>query len=287
MGGDGGVYAVQRKYLRHGNTGDYVEDKEKKAIANSSESKRDEVTTCALSKEPLRDHVVACELGYMYNKDTVLTNLLERTLNPNYSHLRGLKDIVEVKFTKSDGGKIICPVTLAELTSGNPFCLIFTTGWILSARAIREVGIEGLQEEYGPFSRDDIVRLAPSSEERNDMRSRLLDRRQRLKEEKRAKKELKRGRVHNNVDRHSSSKRGRKEKLLGEERNSTTAVDAKRAPASIRVTNGGGNVQREAERALQDRMAKGSVFSKLFGEKDAPTSKHDLFITAGHRYTLG
>ncbi len=285
MGGDGGVYAVQRKYLRHGNTGDYVEDKEKKAVANSSESKRDEVTTCALSKEPLRDHVVACELGYMYNKDTVLTNLLEKTLNPTYGHLRGLKDIVVVKLTKSDGGEIICPVTLAELTSGNPFCLIFTTGWVLSARAIREVGIDRLQEEYGPFSKDDIVRLAPSPEERNDMRSRLLDRRQRLKEEKRAKKDLKRGREHNKVE-HSSCKKEKKEKPLLQERKPTT-MDAKQTPASIRETGGGKSVQREVERALQDRMAKGSVFSKLFGEKDAPSSKHDLFITAGHRYTLG
>eukprot|EP01084_Bolivina_argentea_P101237 181539_1 len=285
MGGDGGVYAVQRKYLRHGNTGDYVEDKEKKAVANSSESKRDEVTTCALSKEPLRDHVVACELGYMYNKDTVLTNLLEKTLNPTYGHLRGLKDIVVVKLTKSDGGEIICPVTLAELTSGNSFCLIFTTGWVLSARAIREVGIDRLQEEYGPFSKDDIVRLAPSPEERNDMRSRLLDRRQRLKEEKRAKKDLKRGREYNKVE-HSSCKKEKKEKPLLQERKPTT-MDAKQTPASIRETGGGKSVQREVERALQDRMAKGSVFSKLFGEKDAPSSKHDLFITAGHRYTLG
>ncbi len=285
MGGDGGVYAVQRKYLRHGNMGDGVEGKEKKAIANSSESKIDEVTTCALSKEPLRDHIVACELGYMYNKDTVLTNLLEKTLNPTYSHLRGLKDIVEVKLTKSDGGKIICPATLAELTSGNPFCVIFTTGWVLSTRAIREVGIEGLQEEYGPFSKDDIVRLAPSPEERSEMRSRLLARRQRLKEEKRAKKELKRGREDKKKGYHIPHKKERREKSLLQERNPT--MGAKQTPASARETDGGKNVQREAERALKDRMAKGSVFSKLFGEKDAPSSKHDLFITAGHRYTLG
>ncbi len=285
MGGDGGVYAVQRKYLRHGNTGDGMGEKEKKAVANSSESNRDAVTTCALSKEPLRDHVVACELGYMYNKDTVLTNMLEKTLNPTYGHLRGLKDIVEVKWTKSDDGKIICPVTLSELTSGNPFCVIFTTGRVLSTRAIREVGIDGLQEEYGPFSKDDIVRLAPSPEERIEMRSRLIARRQHLKEEKRAKKELKRQREYKKGER-NSCKKEKKEKDLLQERNPT--VDTKQqTSASVRENGGGESVQREAEHAVKARMAKNSVFSKLFGEKDAPSCKHDLFITAGHRYTLG
>jgi Rtf2 RING-finger len=52
---------------------------------------------CAVSNEKLQLPIVTCELGYLYNKDAVLTALLERTLNPTFAHLRGLKDLIELK----------------------------------------------------------------------------------------------------------------------------------------------------------------------------------------------
>ena len=31
-------------------------------------------------------------------------------------------------------------------------------GWVLSDKAIREIGIDGLNSEYGPFIEDDIIK---------------------------------------------------------------------------------------------------------------------------------
>jgi hypothetical protein len=39
----------------------------------------------------------------------------------------------------------ICPVTLVEMTAKQPFVVIRTTGWVLSDRAIREIGGANLQ----------------------------------------------------------------------------------------------------------------------------------------------
>lgn len=40
---------------------------------------------------------MVCELGYLYNKDAVLSALLDRTLDPTFEHLRGLKDLMAPK----------------------------------------------------------------------------------------------------------------------------------------------------------------------------------------------
>lgn len=43
---------------------------------------------CAASNELLTQPIVACELGNLFNKEAVLTALLERTLNPAFAHIR-------------------------------------------------------------------------------------------------------------------------------------------------------------------------------------------------------
>ncbi len=44
-----------------------------------------------MSKEPLRCPIVACELGFLYNKETVLKHLLDKTIPENFSHIKSLK----------------------------------------------------------------------------------------------------------------------------------------------------------------------------------------------------
>lgn len=46
---------------------------------------------CALSGERLTEPIVACELGSMYNKEAVISALLDRTLNVKFNYIRGLK----------------------------------------------------------------------------------------------------------------------------------------------------------------------------------------------------
>lgn len=113
------------------------------------------------------------------------------------THIRGMKDLHPVRFhvtttsqqgdngTGSQTAKYTptCPITGSEIGSGNVPCyLIVRTKSkdkknkkndgdvddevehnpnVLSERAIKEMGIQGLQSEYGPFEEEDMIRLAP------------------------------------------------------------------------------------------------------------------------------
>jgi len=111
------------------------------------------------------------------------------------THVRGMKDLYPVRFhvtastsTSANGAAIgsskqtytpTCPITGSEIGSGNiPCYLIVRTKKskdktkdatdevelnpnVLSESAIKEMGIAGLQTEYGPFLEEDIIRLAP------------------------------------------------------------------------------------------------------------------------------
>lgn len=113
------------------------------------------LTTCALSDETLRDPVVACELGRLYNKDVLIRKLLDKSLLPEFAHLR-LKSVVTCKFTpnpafeaaQADTGNFanflgagkalwICPITLMEMTGQHPFCVLRKCGTVVSVKAIR------------------------------------------------------------------------------------------------------------------------------------------------------
>lgn len=50
--------------------------------------------TCALTKEPLHAPIVACDLGYLFNKASVLQKLLDKTMHKTkFHHIRSLKVI--------------------------------------------------------------------------------------------------------------------------------------------------------------------------------------------------
>ena len=112
-------------------------------------------------------------------------------------HCRGLKDLYPVRFQVSQkegngsgsGPKYaaVCPLTGVELNGSSPAILIVknkapkkkkskdndkaaqasqsdadASPNVLSERAIREVGVEALQEDYGPFDMANCIRLAPT-----------------------------------------------------------------------------------------------------------------------------
>mmetsp|Transcript_26355 Transcript_26355/g.76061 ORF Transcript_26355/g.76061 Transcript_26355/m.76061 type:complete len:331 (-) Transcript_26355:1465-2457(-) len=108
-------------------------------------------------------------------------------------HVRGLKDLHPLRFQvierdgNGSGSKYaaVCPLTGVELNGSSPAILIVknkapkkkkskdedkvgasaesdASPNVLSERAIREVGIDSLQEEYGPFDMANCIRLAPT-----------------------------------------------------------------------------------------------------------------------------
>lgn len=140
--------------------------------------------------------VVACPHGKLYRREKALEALLRRGRTGEGDgnaglgwHIRGMKDLHPVRFhvTKApssrdgDGGGYVsaCPITGSEIASGNvPSFLIVRSKSkdkekadgedeaarnpnVLSERAIKEMGLDGLQAEYGPFEERNMIRLAP------------------------------------------------------------------------------------------------------------------------------
>lgn len=191
MGGDGGVAAIQRRFFRG-----YKDPSEASDGKNVKESQRNKTRVCALTGQRLTNPIVACELGYLYNKEALLNAMLENSLGQSFSHIRGLRDVVTLRLSpnpsfdesKEVSGEysamFVCPVTLTEFNGNHPFVVIWTTGHVLSERAVREMSNEELQAEYGPFTDSDIVKLLPKEEEFQNQVAHMESRRARSKKDK-------------------------------------------------------------------------------------------------------
>ena len=136
----------------------------------------------------------------MYNSEAIINALLDKKVGAASSHIRGLKDIKTLKLfpnpnysdeKETDGelpAKFSCPITKMEFNGNHPFVAIWTTGFVLSEKAIKELGIEALQGEYGPFSADDIIKLIPMGGEVEAQVAKMVERRNKKKLEKSSKK---------------------------------------------------------------------------------------------------
>ena len=144
--------------------------------------------------------IVACPYGRLYNRESAVEALLRRKQTGSSSngegtlgeHVRGLKDLYPVRFqvvesTTVEGNRAekefvpVCPVTGTELNGTQPPFLIVksklnkknkTKGKangeagdegpnVISERVLKEMRIEALQSEFGPFVKEDMIRLAP------------------------------------------------------------------------------------------------------------------------------
>ncbi|KAK2194171.1 hypothetical protein NP493_2g18025 [Ridgeia piscesae] len=165
---------------------------------------------CAITQEPLQQPIVACELGRLYNKESVLEMLLDKSkfeCAQSFDHIRGLKDIKELQLTdnpsytsKADVGDsyvdrqsspYICSVTGLEMNGRYKFCFLLGCGCAFSERAMKEVKSEVCHKCGRTFERDDVIILNGTDEEVEALRSRIEARRQRAKMEKKAKRKHK------------------------------------------------------------------------------------------------
>ena len=310
MGGDGGVFAVNRKFFAA------CKNTSKDGQAESHESEERQIKlskrfvkcrTCAISNEQLQEPVVVCRLGYLYSKENLIKCLLEKTLHSNFSHIKGLKHVKDAiltpnpEYSVDSGGdtslgkeeselqaRYMCPVTQLPLNGLYNFIVIWTTGYVLSEKAIREIGHDGLQLEYGPFSSDDIVGLLPPEDELNTRRATLEAQTEIAK--KKAKEERKRSRElskSNQKDTGEASERPSKtSKSIGQKSSSNTLADK---PAKCTKINAGASIVDAANNSVVETKTKSKVYDKLFHKEktDEKKSGNDLFFSvAGIRYTL-
>jgi hypothetical protein len=202
MGGDGGTISSNRAYLRGAGKADHTADHKRHNASRTKEEEaelaRTILATCAISGETLdltpnkdgvsKTDIVACPFGRLYKRENALEALLMRSAGEGSGesmerivHIRGRKDLYPVRFNvvhdpkQKEGRQYIatCPITGSEIGGGMvPFFLVVrsssasTDGGavpnVISERAIQEMGVEKLQDEYGPFEKKDLIRLAPS-----------------------------------------------------------------------------------------------------------------------------
>lgn len=163
---------------------------------------------CHLSQLPLQSPIVACEVGHLYNKESVIEFLLDRTKYTNVDHIRGLKDIKELKLTlnknrpkeKADDGnvyidrftsKYICPVTGFEMSGLHKFIYLYKCGCVFSERAMKEVNESNCFNCATPFTDEDIVILNGNEEDETNNNLKMQERRLNAKLNKRDKKKHK------------------------------------------------------------------------------------------------
>jgi hypothetical protein len=179
MGGDGGVIAVKRKFIRIGN------EDSCSAAPDENESKysrMDRSRQCYESGGPLQLPIVCCRRGHLYNKDVLINFLLEeksqRKKKKHLKHIKKLSDMKELKLTKASSSNssdkaapgdaegvsmttadYICPVTGLEFNGLNVFVVFWESGDVISEKAMTILGSEALKEEYGDFKEEDLVKL--------------------------------------------------------------------------------------------------------------------------------
>jgi hypothetical protein len=288
----------------------YNEDKEVKNLVQAQVLRS---KLCAQCNMDLCEPIVACEMGNLYNKEAILTALLNKTLNPTHAHIRGMKDVKTLRLTpnkepasgtddRDSAPKYMCPITGLLLNGIHPFVVVWTTGWVLAEKAIREIGIEGLQPEYGPFTAADIVKLIPGEEEFVAQRTLMDARREAAKAGKKdGKKGSKRAGGADAADGGGENDGGRdthkKAKKLTDAPTGISSSSSSSSSSGGGGVGGGGatnltaasSLAKKVVEAVAEQEAKSNVFAGLFHKgKEADKKGNDLFMTvAGLRYSVG
>lgn len=143
MGNDGGVLQNQRRFVVKQRTASATGPKK-----DSVDGRAATLSKCAISSEPLKSPIVADELGHLFNKESLIAYLLDKArVIPQFSHIRKLKDVVNVKASPNpgaagspDAAPFICPVTQEQANGSHPFVVVRGCGCMVSERAVKAVG---------------------------------------------------------------------------------------------------------------------------------------------------
>ena len=173
MGNDGGSIPTRRELVksaaRNPNTTELK--------ATQHEAQTHAWTQCPLSNRPLVEPIVSDCAGTLYNKDAILEHLLpqdesipkslvkeqETLLN---GRVKGLRDVVEVKFTTTRDGKKICPITSKELGPSTKAVYLVPCGHAFAEVAIRELSSTTTCTECNePYETENVIPILPLAQE--------------------------------------------------------------------------------------------------------------------------
>ncbi|ORY41189.1 Rtf2 RING-finger-domain-containing protein [Leucosporidium creatinivorum] len=176
MGGDGGSIPTRSDLIKTKRT--------RNPLAEQKQNARQLWSFCALSKQPLRAPIVSCPLGKLYNKEAVISYLLNppsATESSPFgndgilvaSHIRNLKDLTTLRLTPNPSlatataaqeldasnnlgtqeehraALFVCPISLREMNGTIKFVYRKPCGCVMSESSVREMrklGAEGGDE---------------------------------------------------------------------------------------------------------------------------------------------
>ncbi|XP_044472523.1 replication termination factor 2-like [Mangifera indica] len=185
-GGDGGATGAESRdcYLNM-----YAEKKPDKIDPN--EQRLSKWLNCALSFEPLKEPCVIDKLGNIFNKEALVHALLSKNLPKEFSHIRGLKDIINVKLSRVPGAEELgdnvrfqCPITGLEFNGKYRFLALRSCGHVLSLKALKEVKSSSCLVCHEEFSELDKIVLNGNEEEVAVLRERMEVEKMKVKENK-------------------------------------------------------------------------------------------------------
>merc|ERR1712146_126217 len=103
-----------------------------------------------------------------------------------------VKDLTDTSMqSNEDSFSFICPITNVEMNGINPFVLIRSSGHVISKKAIDELGMDELQEDYGPFCEQDLIQIGCVPEFDSAIISKLREQMMQRKTKKKKKKHVK------------------------------------------------------------------------------------------------
>jgi hypothetical protein len=202
MGNDGGSVPVRCEQVKL---------KKKDKPIDTTEKDRLKYLTCAISRESLVGKQAACDrLGNLFDKHSVMKCMIEKNVPPQFSHLHGLKDLINVNFTKNEEyqdnkeaqlgsvdsfvSPFACPLTTRPVNGKYKFCALTTCGHVFSAKGLESSKEGAIKECYVclvKYTDNDIITLNPSDEEKQAMNNKMLELKKDEKENKRKLKETK------------------------------------------------------------------------------------------------
>ncbi|KAG2310837.1 hypothetical protein Bca4012_025341 [Brassica carinata] len=194
-GGDGGATGAESRdcYLNM-----YAEKKPDKVDPN--EQRLSKWLNCALSNEPLAEPCVIDLLGNLFNKEALVNALLLKRLPKQFSYIKGLKDMVNIKLEDVAGfdgdttsARFQCPVSGLEFNGKYKFFALRGCGHVMSAKALKEVKSSSCLVCHADVKDSDKIVINGTEEEVSLLRERMEEEKAKVREKKGASKKSKNG----------------------------------------------------------------------------------------------
>lgn len=147
---------------------------------------------CALTQQRLQEPIVSCGLGRLYSKSSVIEALLDKETKPDcISHIKGLKDIKDLKLTKNPAYKdtehlegtvdegsapYICTICGLEMTGKFRFIYLWSCGCVMAERALKVLKQNICHLCQTPFTDEDIVVLNGTDEDVEELKIKMANR---------------------------------------------------------------------------------------------------------------